>query len=140
MADFFTKEDIFFTYGTERVLPDDFKLETEEQKSINNINARKQVKNDIIQNGKKPAMPNKTHNLHNITFDAIADDYIGDTDLTVNDLPNEVQKNYELGPIIGDGNFAIVLKLTHKKTKENKALKIIDKSKCKGKVRHMEFH
>jgi doublecortin-like kinase 1/2 len=36
--------------------------------------------------------------------------------------------------IAGDGNFAVVLKIKNKISGTDFALKIIDKSKCKGKV------
>ena len=41
LADFFGEEDIFFAYGTERVNnTDDFKLETDEQKSNKDISKK----------------------------------------------------------------------------------------------------
>lgn len=46
--------------------------------------------------------------------------------------PQEFSHRYEIGPIIGDGNFAIVHECTNRVTKKDYALKIIDKAKCKG--------
>lgn len=40
--------------------------------------------------------------------------------------------------MIGDGNFAVVLKLKEKATGVDHALKIIDKSKCKGKEHYID--
>lgn len=48
-------------------------------------------------------------------------------------FPKEVIRHYEIGQIIGDGNFAVVHECCSKATKTKFALKIIDKSKCKGK-------
>jgi doublecortin-like kinase 1/2 len=48
-------------------------------------------------------------------------------------FPKEVVQHYEIGQIIGDGNFAVVHECIHKTTRIQFALKIIDKSKCKGK-------
>lgn len=48
-------------------------------------------------------------------------------------FPKEVTQQYEIGQIIGDGNFAVVHQCSHKATKAQFALKIINKSKCKGK-------
>ena len=48
-------------------------------------------------------------------------------------FPKEVTQQYEIGQIIGDGNFAVVHQCCHKATKTQFALKIINKSKCKGK-------
>ncbi|RWS23821.1 doublecortin-like kinase 1b, partial [Leptotrombidium deliense] len=46
---------------------------------------------------------------------------------------HEVIQKYEIGRIIGDGNFAVVHECFHKSKKMKYALKIIDKTKCKGK-------
>lgn len=43
-----------------------------------------------------------------------------------------------MGPVIGDGNFAVVLKLKEKASGIDHALKIIDKSKCKGKEHYID--
>ncbi|XP_007943939.2 serine/threonine-protein kinase DCLK3 [Orycteropus afer afer] len=45
----------------------------------------------------------------------------------------DVGKHYETGRVIGDGNFAIVKECRHRETKQAYAMKIIDKSKLKGK-------
>ncbi|KAM5232389.1 serine/threonine-protein kinase DCLK3 isoform 1-T1 [Hipposideros larvatus] len=44
-----------------------------------------------------------------------------------------VEKHYETGRVIGDGNFAVVKECQHRETKQAYAMKIIDKSKLKGK-------
>ncbi|XP_054451041.1 serine/threonine-protein kinase DCLK3 [Pteronotus mesoamericanus] len=44
-----------------------------------------------------------------------------------------VEKQYETGRVIGDGNFAIVKECRHRDTGQAYAMKIIDKSKLKGK-------
>ncbi|XP_020009950.2 serine/threonine-protein kinase DCLK3 [Castor canadensis] len=44
-----------------------------------------------------------------------------------------VEKHYETGRVIGDGNFAIVKECRHRETRQAYAMKIIDKSKLKGK-------
>lgn len=43
-------------------------------------------------------------------------------------------KLFRLLKIIGDGNFAAVVKVKEIETNGEYALKIIDKSRCKGKV------
>ena len=52
--------------------------------------------------------------------------------------PKEVGQKYVVGDIIGDGNFAVVRKCKSRKTKQDFALKIIDKSKCQGKEHMIE--
>ncbi|ELK17966.1 serine/threonine-protein kinase DCLK3 [Pteropus alecto] len=44
-----------------------------------------------------------------------------------------VEKHYEPGRVIGDGNFAVVKECRHRETRQAYAMKIIDKSKLKGK-------
>ncbi|XP_062971540.1 serine/threonine-protein kinase DCLK3 [Cynocephalus volans] len=44
-----------------------------------------------------------------------------------------VEKHYETGRVIGDGNFAIVKECRHRETRQAYAMKIIDKAKLKGK-------
>jgi doublecortin-like kinase 1/2 len=131
LADFFdVDDDVFFAYGNERVGADDFELEPDERKSINH--AKKTVKNGSVRNGPKPKMPNK---VHNDTFAVCAEEEIFNG-VRSDTLPNEIQNRFALGQIIGDGNFAVVLKLKDKLNNDCEyALKIIDKSKCKGKVR-----
>lgn len=139
LADFFGEEYVFFAYGTERVNADDFKLEVEEMKAVQQT--RKTLRTGSARSGPKPQMPTKNSvNLHNTTFE-----YDDDTILVSKcddsnplGLPEVIQNNYILGPVIGDGNFAVVLKIKRKNDKKNFALKIIDKSKCKGKEHYID--
>ena len=47
-------------------------------------------------------------------------------------FPTQVILKYEIGILIGDGNFANVHECLDRATKQHLALKIIDKTKCKG--------
>lgn len=47
-------------------------------------------------------------------------------------FPKSVLQNYEIGVMIGEGNFAVVHQCVHKHSKRRFALKIIDKRKCIG--------
>jgi doublecortin-like kinase 1/2 len=130
LADFFDIDDVFFAYGNERVGNDDFELEPDEKKSINQ--AKKTVKNGTMRNGPKPKMPIKSHNDTVNLLCAEEEIFNG---IRSDSLPIEIQNRFTLGHIIGDGNFAVVLKLKDKLNSDcDYALKIIDKSKCKGKV------
>lgn len=130
LADFFDQEDVFFAYGNERVGPDDFELEPDESKAIRQT--RKSLRNGSIRSGPKPKMPVKSHND---TFVCVDDELLNGS-IRADSLPQDIQSQYLLGSIIGDGNFAVVLKLKDRNTGTDVALKIIDKSKCKGKVRN----
>lgn len=54
-----------------------------------------------------------------------------DSDLSVL-IPKEVVTKYQIGTNIGDGNFAVVYECLNRQNKMPVALKIIDKTKCKG--------
>ncbi|XP_075403193.1 serine/threonine-protein kinase DCLK3 [Tenrec ecaudatus] len=47
-------------------------------------------------------------------------------------LTTNVEKNYEPGRVIGDGNFAVVKECRHRESRQTYAMKIIDKSKLQG--------
>lgn len=136
LADFFAQEDVFFAYGTERVSSDDFKLEIDESKAIRQT--RKTLRNGTLSSGPKPKMPVKSKNVHNVTYDCAADEILRESGIRPEDLPAIIHERYALGQIIGDGNFAIVLQVKDRKTNKTYALKIIDKSKCKGKEHYID--
>lgn len=140
LSDFFAEEYVFFAYGTERVSPEDFKLEIEELKAVQQT--KKTLRNGSIRNGPKPQMPTKNSvNLHNATFECDDDTILVSTqcdDKNPLGLPEIIQNKYTLGPVIGDGNFAVVLRIKRKSDGRNFALKIIDKSKCKGKEHYID--
>lgn len=132
LADFFHEEDVFFIYGNERVGNDDFDLEIDEIKIINQM--RKTLRNGVARTGPRPQMPVKSHNDTHISLDENHEI----TGVQFEALPSELQDKYSLGPVIGDGNFAVVLKIKEKTTAMDYALKIIDKSKCRGKEHYID--
>lgn len=135
LADFFGQDDVFFAYGTERVGADDFRLELEESKVIKQT--RKTLRNGAPYTGPKPKMPVKNKNVHNVTYECV-EETLNETGIQTQDLPNVIRERYSLGQIIGEGNFAIVLNVRDKKTNDMYALKIIDKSNCKGKEHYID--
>lgn len=140
LSEFFAEEYIFFAYGTERVNADDFKLEIDELKAVQQT--RKTLRNGSLRNGPKPQMPTKNSvNLHNATFECVDDTVLVSAqcdDINPLGLPEIIQNKYVLGTVIGDGNFAVVLKIKRKCDGKSFALKIIDKSKCKGKEHYID--
>lgn len=139
LADFFCEDDVFLAYGTERVNPDDFKLETEELLAVQQT--RKTLRNGSVRNGPKPKMPIKNSvNLHNAsaTIDPKETFLFHEQQVYQFKLPDVIENNYTLGPVIGDGNFAVVMKIKRNSDGQDFALKIIDKSKCKGKEHYID--
>lgn len=53
-------------------------------------------------------------------------------DIPLAHFPSPILDKYEVGGIIGDGNFAVVRDCIERKSKQRFALKVIDKSKCNG--------
>ncbi|KAH8251492.1 hypothetical protein KR038_006497 [Drosophila bunnanda] len=155
LADFFGPDDIFFAYGTERVnSTEDFKLEVDEQRAINAIRKTLRTAGTTCK-GPKPKMPVKSKKVYpaptvdsDSEFKATAltvnegdDDqaaFLKSTGVQIGDLPLAIRDHYTLGEIIGDGNFAVVLKIKVRETGDTFALKIIDKSKCKGKEHYID--
>lgn len=64
--------------------------------------------------------------------------FLNSTGVGIDDLPLAIRDHYTLGEIIGDGNFAVVLKIKMRQSGDTFALKIIDKSKCKGKEHYID--
>uniref|UniRef100_A0A182PU28 non-specific serine/threonine protein kinase n=1 Tax=Anopheles epiroticus TaxID=199890 RepID=A0A182PU28_9DIPT len=131
LAQFFEEDDVFFAYGNERVGINDFELEAEESKAI--AAHRKTLRSSTTRTGPKPKMPVKSHNE---TFVCV-DESALNGGILPDSLPLELQAKYTLGSVIGDGNFAVVLKLKEKQKNTEYALKIIDKSKCSGKDHYL---
>ncbi|KAF5286607.1 hypothetical protein FQR65_LT12516 [Abscondita terminalis] len=127
LSQFFDNEDVFFVYGNERFSPDDFELEFEESKSIQSYKKTPGYRNGV---GPKPKMPKKELNRTYQSNENLLVKFSNDVNVV---LPTSLRQKYTVGRMIGDGNFAVVRLCTDKNTNAEYALKIIDKSKCKGK-------
>uniref|UniRef100_A0A0N7ZVQ9 non-specific serine/threonine protein kinase n=1 Tax=Daphnia magna TaxID=35525 RepID=A0A0N7ZVQ9_9CRUS len=60
-------------------------------------------------------------------------DELASSNQMVVDVPIVVEIRYEVGRIIGDGNFAVVREGIDRRTRDRFALKLIDKKRCQGK-------
>ncbi|CAH1281074.1 unnamed protein product [Diabrotica balteata] len=128
LSQFFDNDDVFFIYGNEKPQPTDFELEFEETKAIHSYK-----KTTIHRNGggPKPKMPKKELNRTYESEESLLKKLSEETNLI---LPVPLKTKYVVGrKVIGDGNFAIVRLCRDITTNKEYALKIIDKSKCKGK-------
>ncbi|XP_067663721.1 serine/threonine-protein kinase DCLK1-like isoform X2 [Haliotis asinina] len=54
------------------------------------------------------------------------------------DVPNSLLERYDIGKVIGEGNFAVVKECLDRFNNRRFALKIIDKARCKGKEQMIE--
>ncbi|CAH4016432.1 unnamed protein product [Pieris brassicae] len=133
---FFDEDDVFFAYGNERVNQEDFELEFEESKAV--LQCRKTPITRNSRSGPKPRMPVKASGAARKENETTGGS--GDSEQTqlANLLPHPLRLKYNVGKIIGDGNFAVVRICTDKTTGKDYALKVIDKAKCKGKEHYVE--
>lgn len=85
----------------------------------------------FLRTGPKPKMPKKEKNGTYDSDESLLRKLSLDNNIV---LPPGLKGKYTVGRMIGDGNFAVVRLCKHVITETEYALKIIDKSKCKGKV------
>ncbi|OWR48447.1 Calcium/calmodulin-dependent protein kinase type 1 [Danaus plexippus plexippus] len=129
---FFEEEDVFFAYGNERVNQEDFELEFEESKAV--LQCRKIKYNPVTRNTRFV-----TKKCLKISAAVAAGAGDGEAALALAALlPHPLRLKYNVGKIIGDGNFAVVRICKDKTTGKEYALKVIDKAKCKGKEHYVE--
>lgn len=86
----------------------------------------------ITRTGPKPKMPNKQKRRTTYSSEENLLAKLSKDNNII--LPQSLRQKYTVGRMIGDGNFAVVRLCQDVITNEEYALKIIDKSKCKGKV------
>ncbi|XP_014233574.1 serine/threonine-protein kinase GD17699 [Trichogramma pretiosum] len=125
LEQFFGEDDIFIVYGIEKPNHEDFELDLEEQKCVQGFRKGQfSIKNH---NGPMPKMPAKTSKR------SLSNKQARTPSPSTISLPMPMKLQYNMGPVIGDGNFAVVKLCVHRTTGTSYAMKIIDKYKCQGK-------
>ncbi|XP_048004959.1 serine/threonine-protein kinase CG17528 [Leguminivora glycinivorella] len=129
---FFQGEDVFFAYGNERVNQEDFELEFEESKAV--LQCRKTPITRTTRT--PPRMPKKAGGASRMADTGETPD---DAPISIHLslMPQPLRLKYNIGDIIGEGNFAVVRICNNKATGQKYALKVIDKLKCKGKEHYV---
>ncbi|GAB6027266.1 Serine/threonine-protein kinase dclk1 [Chamberlinius hualienensis] len=160
LADLFNEDDIFIAYGPEKYSHDDFDLDSDEFKAISPyakspIPARKNKKKtnyrsmspscasdastgrgtDSASCGSPLGSPRMSRKFIKST---ISNGHNGHISPQIFRCPTQISATYEVGRIIGDGNFAVVRECVEKASGKEFALKIIDKDKCRGKEHMIE--
>ncbi|XP_074094742.1 uncharacterized protein LOC141524614 [Cotesia typhae] len=125
LEQFFEDEEVFLAYGSEKSTQEDFELDIEESKSVQSFKRGSCV--NKRQSGPMPVMPRKTGKR------TLAAPQVRTPSPSTLTLPQPFRMHYNVGHVIGDGNFAVVRHCTHKQTGAEYAMKIVDKSKCQGK-------
>ncbi|XP_052125564.1 serine/threonine-protein kinase GA29083 isoform X2 [Frankliniella occidentalis] len=127
--EFFGEDDVFFVYGSERYSQEDFELDEEEYKSIQS-QRKGAMWNRGGNGGIMPKMPGKTKAAKSQS-EAVS----GTTDPNI---PSAINTKYLVLETIGDGNFAQVRRCVDRSSGREFALKIIEKSRCRGKEHMIE--
>nr|CAD7424404.1 unnamed protein product [Timema monikensis] len=153
LEEFFGTNDIFFAYGNERYSREDFDLDLEEYKAIQahckSSSSFRHIPWDssgslkscqhaggsqddggISISTSMPKMPVKTK--------AVSETSAGVSNDASLSLPSSIKLKYQVGRVIGDGNFAVVRQCIDRSTGKEYAMKIIEKSKCYGKEHMIE--
>ncbi|KAL3276351.1 hypothetical protein HHI36_011734 [Cryptolaemus montrouzieri] len=124
---FFAEEDVFFVCGNERCTQENFELDFEESKAIQQYKKTPGLKNGA---GPRPKMPKKGLNRTYVSEETLLEKL---NENISSWLPLQLKQKFTVGRAIGDGNFAVVRLCKDNSDNKEYALKIIDKSKCKGK-------
>ncbi|KAF8785151.1 Serine/threonine-protein kinase DCLK1 like protein [Argiope bruennichi] len=168
LIDFFSEEDIFIAYGPEKYSHDDFDLDSEEYKYLmhgvrNAGSFQKYARRSGMFNIQSPVSRRRVSSPYSLnevspsnssrgSFSAsplLPSRYLrtpshsrhesqNGHDLTLSQIPPPISEKYDVGKVIGDGNFAVVYTCIDKINKTEYALKVIDKNKCKGKEHLIE--
>ncbi|XP_020279716.1 serine/threonine-protein kinase GG21441 isoform X2 [Pseudomyrmex gracilis] len=125
LEQFFENDDIFVAYGPEKSVQEDFELDFEESKYVQSF--RRCPWSSKRQSGPMPRMPRKSGKK------ILTTPQIRTPSPSSLILPQPLRLHYTVGPVIGDGNFAVVRQCVHKFTGDAYAMKIVDKHKCQGK-------
>uniref|UniRef100_A0A8C6KJB2 Serine/threonine-protein kinase DCLK2 n=1 Tax=Nothobranchius furzeri TaxID=105023 RepID=A0A8C6KJB2_NOTFU len=127
LQDFFGEDDVFIACGPEkhRYAQDDFVLDHSECRGIKSPHSRSAT----------PSLTAKSPGLHRRSKSPRS----GSRCTFVLYKPDPcISEKYEVGKVIGDGNFAVVRECEERSTGKEFALKIIDKAKCSGKEHLIE--
>ncbi|XP_041358691.1 serine/threonine-protein kinase DCLK1-like [Gigantopelta aegis] len=165
LADFFKEDTMFVAYGQEKVNMDDFdicenevrlvsaykrsetnspRVTLKSPKSIRKVSSHserrgsgstssltmspkspRRVRSGASSSG-KDSMTNGVNGINNHTSSDAAK------------VPTELLERYDIGRVIGEGNFAVVKECLDRYNNRKFSLKIIDKRKCKGKEQMIE--
>uniref|UniRef100_A0A8C6KJB3 Serine/threonine-protein kinase DCLK2 n=1 Tax=Nothobranchius furzeri TaxID=105023 RepID=A0A8C6KJB3_NOTFU len=127
LQDFFGEDDVFIACGPEkhRYAQDDFVLDHSECRGIKSPHSRSAT----------PSLTAKSPGLHRRSKSPRSGSRFNGNQYKPDPC---ISEKYEVGKVIGDGNFAVVRECEERSTGKEFALKIIDKAKCSGKEHLIE--
>ncbi|GFN81615.1 serine/threonine-protein kinase dclk1-like [Plakobranchus ocellatus] len=143
LADFFQGDTVFIASGNKKVTAYDFDLDEDERITLRNSPASSTSKQSddhpkSTSSGKSDrSVAAKQKKERGGVLEA-KDQSIKNEDGSHISLPLVVSNKYQIGTVIGTGNFAVVMECRDKRTKRKYALKIINKDNCKGKEKMID--
>ncbi|XP_042901484.1 serine/threonine-protein kinase DCLK1 [Parasteatoda tepidariorum] len=164
LIDFFSEEDIFIAYGPEKYSHDDFDLDSEEHKYLlhNGKNAgsfQKYARRSGMFHIQSPTSRRRVSSPYSLNEVSPSNSSRGSFSTSqifpskcpsqnkyenqnghsfLSHIPLPIMQKYDIGRVIGDGNFAVVYACFNTLNSSEYALKVIDKNKCKGKEHLIE--
>ncbi|XP_059139794.1 serine/threonine-protein kinase DCLK1-like isoform X3 [Physella acuta] len=158
LAEFFQDDTVFLACGLEKVTSADFNLDKREICNVSayrpftgkhkeRVTLRKNSESSISKSSGNTtptfssAMASSKHNTDGKIATLASDEKADGSekfDISQVDMPYALTNKYDIGNMIGTGNFAVVLECKDKKTQRKYALKIINKEICKGKEKMID--
>lgn len=155
LADFFQGENVFIACDHKKLHPGDLELDEDEIRQVNAYRpfTRKVRERITLRKSPSSTTPSKNSDNPSSTSSARSERTTGGpgletrksstcdvvlSDGTAVPLPLAVSNKYQVGAVIGTGNFAVVMECRDKKTKRKYALKIINKDNCKGREKMID--
>ncbi|KAG5260648.1 hypothetical protein AALO_G00294900 [Alosa alosa] len=156
LQDFFGDDDVFVACGMEKFrVQDDFVMASKPSRSfVNELKSSRALKPKTSaattpsgkgseapgsqSSGVRSKTPPSSGSQSSIKLSARSSSRQDTRDAEETDEENRevsclISERYEVGRVIGDGNFAVVKECVERTTGQEYALKIIDKAKCSGK-------
>uniref|UniRef100_A0A6Q2X8P6 Serine/threonine-protein kinase DCLK2 n=1 Tax=Esox lucius TaxID=8010 RepID=A0A6Q2X8P6_ESOLU len=127
LQDFFADDDIFIACGPEKFrYQDDFQLDESGESHNSRTNGTAGSQLSTPRSGKSPCpSPTSPASLRRREPNLLSDECPF--------VPPSIAERYKVGRALGDGTFAVVRECVERCTGREYALKIINKSKCRGK-------
>ncbi|CAL1538134.1 unnamed protein product [Lymnaea stagnalis] len=161
LADFFQEDTVFLACGLEKINATDFNLDKREIGYVNAYrpsSGKPRERITLQKSGDSAYLKSSAAENNSSTSSSMKDSRLFGTsdgkhstlksdeksedkerfDISKVDMPISLTNKYEVGNLIGTGNFAVVLECKDKKSQRKYALKIINKEICKGKEKMID--
>eukprot|EP00096_Caligus_rogercresseyi_P009150 TRINITY_DN3055_c1_g1_i1.p1 TRINITY_DN3055_c1_g1~~TRINITY_DN3055_c1_g1_i1.p1 ORF type:complete len:660 (-),score=257.16 TRINITY_DN3055_c1_g1_i1:330-2309(-) len=131
----FNESEVFIAYGVDKCDKEDFDLDVNEFRGVQAILKSSDLDAKYAKFSAASSSPKTSRKkfLHSRLPVKTAQVRKSKSSSRTPEPRSEVEVKYELGDVIGGGNFAVVKRVKSRKNGKTFALKVIDKAKCQGK-------